>query len=252
MSTLSPGDVLFSGNVRDPLRAGLPGKSRLKGMSAFGRLVGNSRGMSPDMAINSKNWLATLNSGTVAQAVAAATAAEEMTITTNAAALAVAQLQESFDGGTTAVLRYVPLAGTVIAFGGTFKLSEVTTKGFMFGLSAIDTTMMSAAVLDVSDFVGFYSTTADAAKLYGTMSTGSSPVNSANLQTMVAATYYKLEVRINGVTGVEFFVDGTRTAAAAAAIAKIPTAGLAFSIAMAANAKTCIGKNIYCYQWGVN
>jgi len=256
MAGLEAGQRLFP-DVAHPLKAGLPtgtgrGRNRLAGSEFVGMLVGNMRGVSPQETVNSKTWLDTLNSGTVAVAANATTGVEEVVLTSNAAALSNTQRQESFDGGTTGVLRYVPLANTVIAFGADVKLSEVTTQGFWFGLSVLDTSITASGDQTISDGIGFFAKTADSAKLYGSVVTSSTPVNSASLKTMVAGTYYKLECRINGVSNIEFFVDGVRTAATATAMLSIPTVALAFSIAYAANAKTCTYKNMYCYQWGHN
>jgi hypothetical protein len=256
MANLYPGQKLFT-DVANPLKAGLPrgvgsGIHRLAGAEFVGMLTGNMRGVSPQETVNNQTWLDTLNSGTIACAANATTGVEEVTITTNASALSNTQRQESFDGGTTGVLRYKPLADTVIAFGCSLKLSEVTTQGLFFGLSVLDTSLTASGDITMTDAIGFYAKTADTAKLYGAISTSSTPVVSANLQTMVAATYYQLECRINGVSSVEFFVNGTKTAATATALLSLPTVALAFSIAYAANAKTCIYKNMYCYQWGVN
>jgi hypothetical protein len=256
MANLYPGQKLFI-DTSNVLKAGLPrgvgsGVHRLSGAEFAGMLVGNMRGVGPQETVNNQTWLDTLNSGTIACAANATTGVEEVTMTTNAAALSNTQRQESFDAGTTGVLRYVPLADTVIAFGASVKLSEVTTQGFWFGLSVLDTSITASGDQTISDGIGFFAKTADSAKLYGSITTSSTPVNSANLQTMVAGDYYELECRINGVSNVEVFVNGVKTAATATAMLSLPTVALAFSIAYAANAKTCIYKNMYCYQWGIN
>jgi hypothetical protein len=155
------------------------------------------------------------------------------------------------DGGTTAVIRFLPLAGTKLFVEGSFKLSEVTTKGFMFGFTEINTALLATGVYNNTDLIGFYSATAGAS-LVGTVRTGSAGVESASLKTLVAATYYKLGILIDGVSSVTFFVNDVPTGASTAAIAKLPTAALTLSVAYAANAKTCIFKNLWYGQSGLN
>jgi hypothetical protein len=202
-------------------------------------------------ALKATNWVGTTPSGTGAYTFAtnATTGLMEGTITTVSSSLGLFQLQESQDGGTTAIARFQPLAGTKIWMEASVKLSEVTTKGFIFGFADVDTTLLSSGLIDCTDLIGFYSATTTAT-LIGTVRTSSTSTSSSSLKTLVAATYYKLGILIDGISAVTFFVNDVATGSAS--VANLPTAVVAPSIAYAANDKTCIFKNLWYGQSGLN
>lgn len=199
-------------------------------------------------AFNKANWLATLNSGTYGVA-ANASGILEGTLTSNSSSESNTQLQESMDGGTTAVIRFLPLAGTIIFAACSVKLSEVSISGFMFGFNEINTGMLSSGAINTTDQLGFYKA-AGAATIVGNVRTSSTSTATSTLATLSANTYVELGVLVDGITDVQFYVNGTPTGQTT--MTNVPTNAMCMSIAYSANAKTCIFKNLYYGQFGLN
>jgi hypothetical protein len=199
-------------------------------------------------AFSATNWLKTLNSGTYGVA-ADASGILQGTLTSNASSQSDTQLQESMDGGTTALIRFLPKAGTFIFASCSVKLSEVTTSGFMFGFNEINTAMLSTGTINTTDQLGFYKATG-AATIVGNVRTSSTSTATATLATLAANTYVELGVLVDGISDVVFYVNGTPVGQTT--MTNVPTAAMAMSMAYSANAKTAIFKNLYYGQFGLN
>lgn len=218
----------------------------MRNLAPYGMWDGHTFGLQPNQTRQSTTWLKTLNSGTFVTTAGATPGL--VTVTTNAASLALAQGQESYDGGTTALAQFVPTANTEAFFSGDFKISEITTSGLFIGFAEVDTTILASGLVDVAGMLGFYKPTAGAT-MVGAVRNSSTSTNTGTIKTWEADTWVNLACRINGVSSVEFFVDGVRTAQTT--MTNIPTGNLSFSWAFAANAKTLTYKNFLYYHTGL-
>ena len=102
-----------------------------------------------------------------------------------------------------------PTAGLNIAFECRVKLETVTTGSQLWAgltLATDDAVLMAAAAPTPSDYVGLYTPSSLVVSAAG--SDGSSASATAGIGTMVAASYHKLGIRVNGEDGVQTFFDG--------------------------------------------
>lgn len=116
---------------------------------------------------------------------------------------------------------FKPAAGVTIRFEARVKMTDATQQ-FFLGLAGVDTTLMASGVVDdVVDKCGFFH---HAASTDNKISSICSRTSEDDITADVAAnadnTYVKLGFIINGLTSVEFYVNGVlvETGATAAAI----------------------------------
>lgn len=108
--------------------------------------------------------------------------------------------------------RVLPAAGRTIVLESRVKAADIATgPEFFFGLHTVDTTIIASS--DLSDgtgqsFAGFGSVTDDGVLVSFTANNTSRTVGTTTLHTLVDDTYVKLGIVINGVTNVEFYVNG--------------------------------------------
>jgi hypothetical protein len=154
------------------------------------------------------------------------------------------------DGGTTGVIRFVPLAGRVHFAELEVKTSAVATGAFLFGFATLDTTLLASGVEACSaDLIGFVKTKA-AATILGRVMKATTATDTADLATMVNATYMKLGILIDGVSGVHFFVNDVPTPQLT--LTNLPTAALALSIAVSGASQAATIKNLWYGTCGGN
>jgi len=106
-----------------------------------------------------------------------------------------------------------PTAGLTIAFECRVKLETVSSGSQLWAgltLATDDTVLMAAAVPTPTDYVGLYTPSTLVVSAAG--ADGSSASATAGIGTMVAATYHKLGIRINGEDGYQTFFDGAEVA----------------------------------------
>ena len=124
--------------------------------------------------------------------------------------------------GGTAGETILPAAGKIIIVSARLKFVD-TASGpeFFFGLHETDTSIIAASALSGSNYVGFSSITDDKVLLACGAKAAAADTNTGT--TMVEDTYALLEMKIIGVTKVEFFVDGVYLGSASdLATANIP------------------------------
>ena len=103
-----------------------------------------------------------------------------------------------------------PAAGKTIVFETRLKAADIGTgPEFFAGLSEVDTAIIDTSAMASAEMVGFHSVTDDNVLLFTSEDTGTSTASSASPHTLVEGTYVKLGLRINGVDGVDIFVNGT-------------------------------------------
>lgn len=139
----------------------------------------------------------------------------------------------SSDDGVSAQLlncRFLPAAGRKIAFEARVKMNDATDQYFI-GLAATDTTLIAAGVLDdVSDKVGFYH---EAASTDNKISCVTARTNAddktADVATNTDATYMTVGFVIDGITTVNFYVNGVLVESGALT-ANVPNAAMCLSV----------------------
>ena len=119
-----------------------------------------------------------------------------------------------------------------------FALSDVTDEAFLIGLAVADTTPIDAVD-------GVFFRKADLSTTLQLVSTITGPTSvSANLLTMVAATFYEVGYHYNGIDTVRAFLrgsDGTWNSVGSVNVSALPTTELAVTMALlngSAGAKT--------------
>lgn len=108
---------------------------------------------------------------------------------------------------------FKPAAGKDIWFECAFSIDDTYDKVQLFaGLGSDDTTIMPSGVMDSTNanYIGFGipTTGAGTGKLYGCKATAEGTVASAF--TIAEGTTIKLGFKVNGVTSIEFWVDGVK------------------------------------------
>ena len=123
--------------------------------------------------------------------------------------------------GGTAGEMFKPAANKIIIFTARLKFVD-TASGpeFFVGLHETDTTIIGTSALTGSNYVGYSSVTDNKVLLSCAAKAGAASTDTGT--TMVEDTYKLLEFRINGVTSIEFFVDGSKVTAASFATAYVP------------------------------
>jgi hypothetical protein len=117
---------------------------------------------------------------------------------------------------------FKPAAGRTIRFEARVKFVDAGDDQYFVGLAGVDTTLIAAGVVDdVVDKCGFFRHAASTAdKISSICSRTSTEDITADVGDIVDDTYVKLGFVINGLTSVEFYVDGVlvETGSTAAAI----------------------------------
>jgi hypothetical protein len=109
-----------------------------------------------------------------------------------------------------------------------FRCAEATNVNLYGGLSVASASAVDASsVIQGTTFLGF-NKPAGGTVLNGINRTASTTTTTQLESAFAASTWYQFEMRISGLTGVEYFWNGTRTASAVAltGAAVTPTIGL--------------------------
>ena len=110
----------------------------------------------------------------------------------------------------TESLVFVPAANKDIWFEARWKIVDTYDKAEIFvGLSATDTSIIAGADMTAANHIGWECHTDDGVLLFGAEKAGTeaTPVSS---NTIAEATYVRTGFKINGITEVEFWVDGAK------------------------------------------
>ena len=105
---------------------------------------------------------------------------------------------------------FIPAADKDIWFEARWKIVDTYNKCELFvGLSAADTTIIAGSDMTAADHVGFECHTDDGVVLFGAEKAGTeaTPLTS---NTIAEDTYVRTGFKINGVTDIEHWVDGTK------------------------------------------
>lgn len=137
------------------------------------------------------------------------------------------------DDGVNAQLlncRFLPKAGRTIAFEARVKMNDATDQYFI-GLAATDTTLIAAGVLDdASDKVGFYHEAASTDnKISCVTARTSADDKTADVAANADATYMTVGFVIDGITTVDFYVNGALVESGALT-ANVPNAAMCLSV----------------------
>lgn len=140
------------------------------------------------------------------------------------------------------------VAGKELWFASRFRLvADVTDEAFILGLAVADTTPIDAAD-------GVFFLKADGSTTLTIQEKIATPLSvSANLQTMVAATWYEFAFHYNGIDAIKVYKggnsDGTWSQVASIAVTALPTTELAVTVGLlsgANNDKTAEIDWIFC------
>jgi len=139
----------------------------------------------------------------------------------------------SADDGAQAQLlncRVLPAAGKTIWFEARVKMNDATDQYFV-GLAATDTTLIASGVLDdVSDKCGFFHAVSEADNKISTVTARTSAEDiTSDVATNTDGTYMTVGFKINGLTSVEFYVNGSLVETGSTA-ANIPNAEMCLSL----------------------
>ncbi len=137
------------------------------------------------------------------------------------------------DDGVSAQLlncRFLPKAGRKIAFEARVKMNDATDQYFI-GLCATDTTLIASGVLDdASDKVGFYHEAASTDnKISCVTARTTADDKTADVAANVDATYMTVGFVIDGITTVDFYVNGALVESGALT-ANVPNAAMCLSV----------------------
>lgn len=126
---------------------------------------------------------------------------------------------------------FIPTADTTIWFETRLQVDGLTGS-FFFGLSEVDTTLLSATANTSANHIGFESLGGDSVILLQGEKAGARNTALATPATLVAATYIKLGFKVTGVTRVQFYIDGVEKPATELAVANIPIVTLVPSLSL--------------------
>lgn len=109
--------------------------------------------------------------------------------------------------------RILPAAGRIIVLEGRLKVVDnATGPEFFFGLHTVDTTIIASSALSDGtgqSYAGFASVTDDNILVSYTADNTSRTVGTTTLDTLVASTWVKLALVIDGTDSVKFYVNGS-------------------------------------------
>lgn len=202
------------------------------GYQPFGALDGRQFAVTNAMFLQmaGTSWVHTMvDSGTGAAQVVAiqnptATVGPHLKITTNAAQHDSNQIQYGIAKtlGSTTVSAYAPFVAKAsydIWFGMRFQItSTVANAVFLAGLSVVSSTLLSASVINTSDFIGFYK--AASATMGGVVRTTTSTTTALRSTlagtsfTPTISTIYDIGFHLRERNTIDFYVNGVPTSSA--------------------------------------
>lgn len=195
-------------------------------LQPFGLINGKQIGIDHRKFLDGQYWdsTATTTSGSAVKSIAAATATlppywDLACGTTAADCLAiVSQNPATLDSATmTTWSPFVCKAGFNITCRARVLVhSTVANTAFFVGLAKLGTAGSSpihgaANAIVATDYVGFSMPKTNAALKGVVASTTPTETATASLKTIVVDTWYDLEFRVNGVSSVDFYVNGAKT-----------------------------------------
>jgi hypothetical protein len=196
------------------------------------------------------NWVKTLDTGTVTLTQGSA---PELVLTTAATINTGPQVQASYDNGTTAWASFNAHASRKLIFEAEVELSDATDSAFLWGVSEVNTTMLSAAsVINNTDFIGFYKAPGATALAAVVRKASTSTSQTLTGYAMANATAQKLGIVMDDRNAVHFFVDNVKIYSQTT-MTNLPLAAtnLVLSAALDANAnavKTAKIRRPFAYQ----
>lgn len=230
MSNLIATGTRSQGGQSDALDAAVGTSSRMwNGFQPFGWLVGRYDGQG---TIGGRwvvaDWKVTAQGGAGTSLAVSSTQPSLASFITRATADGDGyNMQWTKDGGTTVVPAFIPTAGLNIYCEGRFKVDNAaddahTKSRFYFGIGDADTAIHGS----VSKFIGLYKASG-AATMVGviddtgqTLTTGTGAITND--------TYFTCGFRVNGVSSVDFFVNGVLIERQTT-VSNLPTAAMALS-----------------------
>lgn len=251
MSNLIATGTRSQGGQSDALDAAVGTSSRMwNGFQPFGWLVGRYDYQGTlGGRWRAADWVITAIGGAGTTLVPQDSQPSTATFVTRATADGDAyNLQWSMDGGTTIQEVFKPTAGLNIYFECRLKVDNVaddahTKSRFYVGIGSVDTDVHGS----VTNFVGFYKASG-AATAVGIIDATSQDATAA-IATIANDTFITLGFRINGVSSVDFYVNGVKTAQTD--VSDLPSTEMALTIqgeTSEAAAITYTLQNIVCFQ----
>ena len=106
-----------------------------------------------------------------------------------------------------------PAAGKDIWFETRIKVADTITKVQLFaGLAAVDTSLLANGAVSHGNGIGIASLTTLAGVAELTASKAAAEGTVAGIKTLVEDTFFNFGFKVNGVTSIEYFIDGVKGA----------------------------------------
>lgn len=170
-------------------------------------------------------WTFTLNSGTIALTAVDGGAALITTANTDEA---ITQMQR-----TSAT--FLPTANKPIFFKARMKVANAALTDIFVGLAAIDTALIAASAIDVTDAMGFFkAATATSLTFYNRKDASTGSTSVASLGTIADNTYFTVGFYYDGVDSVDVFFNDAKVGSVSGSSTYLPNAQISPSI--------CIGQ----------
>jgi len=155
-------------------------------------------------------WTGTLNSGTIAQTA----------VNNGALLITLANTDEAITQVQRTLAMWLPTAGKELFFKARLKTANVILTDILIGLAAIDTTLIAASAIGVTDFVGFFKGATDTTfTFYNRLDASTGSTSATGIGTLANDTYYTVSFYYDGVDKVYYAfndviigsVDGSST-----------------------------------------
>lgn len=178
----------------------------LEGVNPLGLLDGSLEGIGWNDALKTTAWVKTLDSGTVTPTVGQPST---LVLATAGTINTGPQIQESYDGGTTAFGRFKKTTGYSTWMRCRVKLSDASASSFFFGLASADTTIFDASstIAGVDDAIGIYKVTGAAAWALIVRNGGTSTSQTLTGYNAANDTYQTFDIVWNPGTSVKVYVN---------------------------------------------
>lgn len=170
-------------------------------------------------------WTETLNSGTIAQTA----------VNNGAILMTLANTDEAITQVQRTLAMWLPTAGKELFFKARLKTANVILTDVLVGLAAIDTTLIAASAIGVTDFIGFFKAATDTTfTFYNRLDASTGSTSATSIGTLASDTYYTVSFYYDGVDKVYYAFDDTIVGSVDGSSTYLPNAQLSPSI--------CIGQ----------
>jgi hypothetical protein len=168
-------------------------------------------------------WTFTLNAGTIAMTPVDDGA---VLITTANTDEAITQMQR-----TSAT--FLPTANKKIFFKARLKVANAALTDIFVGLAAIDTALIAASAIDVTDAMGFFkAATATSLTFYNRKDASAGSTSASSIGTVANNTYFTVGFYFDGVATVQYFFNDALVGSVSGSSTYLPDAQLSPSIAI--------------------